>query len=123
MTFCIYTLDGTLSFEIARRTLVQCTDVIIESRIDPTNLARKLYANEIISENIYKRVRGRACGDTTSERLDNILDEIKVHVIYDASIFTKFVDILRDLNRQDLADYIMSKYEGIIQIRNASNEN
>ena len=123
MAFCIYTLDGTLTSEIARQALIQCTDVIIESSIGPFALARKLYSEEVITENIYKRLSDRTTRDTAVDLLDIILNEIKVHVKYDASIFTKFVDILRDLNRQDLADYIMSKYKGIIQIRNVCNEN
>ena len=114
MTFCIYTLDGTLNSEIARGALVYCTDVIVESTINPIDLARKLYSNLIISENIYKRVKDKACIDTNAERLDIILDEIKDLVKHDVSIFTIFVNILRNLNRQDLADIILSKYKGII---------
>ena len=98
----------------AIQALVQCTDVIIDSSVNAFVLARKLYAKEIISENVYKRVRDKASRDTNEERLDFILDEIKDRVRHDASIFTKFVDILRDLNRKDLADKILSKYEGII---------
>ena len=103
-----------MNSEIARRALIECTDVIIESRINSFVLARKLYANEIIPENFYKGVRDRAYRDSNEERLELILDEIKDHVKYNAGILTEFVHILRDLNRQDLADHILSKYEGII---------
>ena len=56
----------------------------------------------------------KATRHTNEECLDTILDCIKDHVKHDASIFTKFVDILRDLNQQDLADAMISKYKGII---------
>ena len=123
MTFCIYTLDGTPNSVIARRAIIQCTNVIVESTIDPIDLARKLFSKEIISENVYRRVKDRTSRDTAVQRLHIILDEIKDLVIYGASIFTKFVASLRELNQQDLANKIMSTYKGIIQIRNACNEN
>ena len=91
------------------RALVQCTDVIVESTIDPIVLARKLYSKEVISEDVYKRVKDKSSRDTNEERLETILDDIKDRVKYDAGILTKFVDILREkLNRNDLADEIMS---------------
>ena len=114
--YCLYTLDDTLDCEICRRTLVQCTDIIVESNIDPTVLARKLYAAEFISENVYKIIKDKKTNDTTADRLDNILDNIKDHVIHNARVFVIFLDILRDdsLKQQDLADKIMSKYKGMI---------
>ena len=94
----------------ARTVLAQCTDLIVESTIDPFVLARKLYSELIISENVYKRVKDEACRDTNEKRRDIILDEVKDRVKHDAGILTKFVDILRKkLNRGDIADKIMSK--------------
>ena len=96
--------------DAAKTVLVQCTDIIVESTIDPIVLARKLYSELIISENVYKRVRDKACRDTNEERLENILDDMKDRIKHDASILIKFVDILREkLNRADIADEIMSK--------------
>ena len=114
--FCLYTLDDTLNNEICRRTLVQCTDIIVESNIDPIALARKLYSKEIISEDVYRNVKDKKTGDTSTYRLDYILDDLKDHVKHNASTFMIFLDILRDdgLNQQDLADKIMSKYKGMI---------
>ena len=64
----------------------------------------------MITENVYKIIKDKACRDTNMERLDTILDEIKDRVKYDTSILTKFVDILREeFYRNDLADKIMSK--------------
>ena len=111
---CIYTLDGTLNSEKARRALIQCTSIIVESTIDPIVLARKLYTNEIISEDVYRRLRDRSSRDTNEDRLDTVLDKIKDRVKCNVSVLTIFLDILKDLNRQDLADAIMSKYKGII---------
>ena len=95
---------------MARIALVQCTDIIVESAIDPSVLARKLYSEMIISEAFYRRIRDKACRSTNEERLENILDEITDLVKLDAGIFTKFVNILREkLNRNDLGDKVMSK--------------
>ena len=109
-------IDGTLKFEICRRALVQCTDVIVESNVDPIALARKLLSKEVISENIYKKVKDNETKETISDRLDRILDDVKDRVKHNASTFTTFLDILRDdsLKRHDLADKIMSKYKGMI---------
>ena len=114
--FCLFTLDGTQNCEIGRRALVQCTDIIVESNIDPITLARRLYSKEIISEDVYKIVKDKKTGYTSTDRLDYILDDLKDRVKHDASAFTFFLDILRDdsFNRQDLADKIMSKYKGMI---------
>ena len=95
---------------MARTALVQCTDIIVESTIDPNTLARKLYSEQVISENVYKKVRDTASRDTNEQRLETILDEIKDLVKHDAGILTKFVNVLREkLYRYDLADKIMSK--------------
>ena len=94
----------------AWKALVQCTDIIVESTIDPIDLARKLSSGLVISEDVYKRVKDKACRDTDKERRDIILDQIKDLVKHDVGILTKFVDILRvKFNRNDLADEIMSK--------------
>ena len=95
---------------VARKALVQCTDIIVESSIDPIALARKLLSEEVISENVYRRVKDDASRNSNEKRLDIILDEIKDLVKHDARVLTKFVDILREkLNRNDLADKILSK--------------
>ena len=112
----LHCIEGTPNCEISRRALVQCTDIIVESNVDPITLARKLYTKEVISENIYKKVKDKKTGETSSERLDQILDDVKDHVKHNASTFTIFLDILKDdsLNRHDLADKIMSKYKGMV---------
>ena len=112
MSLC--TIDGTLNSEICRRALVQCTDVVVESNVDPIALARKLLSKEVISENIFKKVKDKETRETTSDRLDRILDDVKDCVKHNASTFITFLDILRDdLKRNDLADKIMSKYKGM----------
>ena len=54
-----FTVGSTLNSEMARRALVQSTDTIVESNIDPFILARKAYSKEIISEDVYKVVRDK----------------------------------------------------------------
>ena len=112
----LHSIDCAINCEIGRRALVQCTDIIVESNVDPFALARKLYSKEVISENIYKKVKDRETRETCSDRLERILDDLKDRVKYNASTFKTFLDILRDdsLNRSDLADIIMSTYKGMI---------
>ena len=115
MSLC--SIDGdTLNSEICRRALVQCTDVIVESNVDPIVLARKLYSKEVISDDIFEKVKDKETRETTSDRLDRILHDLRDRVKHNASTFTTFLDILRDdsLKRHDLADKIMSKYKGMI---------
>ena len=116
----LYIIDGILNPEFARRALVQCTDIIIESTIDPFALIRKFYSKEVISEGVYKRVRDKTTRDSNEERLEMILDYLKDYVKHDASIFITFVYILRDMGLNDLADVIIVKYEGIYNLFNAN---
>ena len=98
------------------QALVKCTSAIVESTIEPIILARRLSIKEIISEDVYKIVKDKKTGDTSTDRLEYILDDLKDHIKHNANAFMIFLDILRDdsLNQQDLADKIMSKYEGMI---------
>ena len=90
--------------------LVKCTDIIVESDIDPIALTRTLFTKQIISERVYKRVEDEACKDTNERCREIILNDIRDCVKYKADILTKFVNILRKKFKQgDLADEIMSK--------------
>ena len=112
----LHSIDDTLNSDVARRALVKCTSAIVESTIEPITLARKLVEEEVISESVYKVVKDKKTGDTSENRLELILDDLKDRVKHNVSAFMIFLDILRDdsLNRQDLADKIMSKYKGMI---------
>ena len=95
---------------MARTALIQCTDHIVRSHIDPIALARILFSREIISEIVYQRVRDRTSGHTNEERLETILDDLRSRIKYDANILMSLVNILRDdFSRNDIADEIMSK--------------
>ena len=98
--------------DVASKALIQCTATILDSTVEPFDLVIKLYSKEIIPGDIYKRVKDRQSRDTKKERLDLILEHIKDRVNLDAGIFKLFVDTLRELSRNDLADLIMTKYEG-----------
>ena len=101
-----------MNSDLAERTLVRCTDIIVESNIDPFVLARKLYTKEVISENVYMRVRDGNSRDTNEDRLETILVDLKSRVKHNVSIMMTFVDILRnDFKQNDLADIIMSKFK------------
>ena len=76
----------------------------------------RLVEEEVISEDVYKIIKDKKTGATGTERLDMILEDVKDHVKVNANAFLIFLDTLRDdsLNRQDLANKIMSKYKGAI---------
>lgn len=75
---------------MARRALLQCTDIVIELSIDPFALARKLCSREIISGNIYKKVQDKETKDSMEDCLDKIFDHSKDCTEHDAGIFTAF---------------------------------
>ena len=112
----LHSTDDTLKSDVARRALLKCTSVIVESTIEPIVLARRLVEEEVISENVYKIVKDQKTRATSTERLDLILDDLKDHVKDNSNAFQIFLDILRNdsLNQQDLADKIISKYKGMI---------
>ena len=99
---------------VAKRALAQCTDVIIDSSIDPFDLARRLYSKEVISESIYKKVVDMETRDTSKYRLERILGHLRDHVTRDANILISFLNILKDLKYQDLAALIVKKYKGML---------
>ena len=106
-----YTVGKTLTPEMARTAVAQCTDTIVESNIDPYILARKAYSKEIISEDVYKVVRDKKTGDTSAERIEKILDGLRDRIKRDPNVLNIFLDILRDntLSQNALADSIKSK--------------
>ena len=105
-----------LSPVVARRALVRCTDLLVESSMDPFTLARKLYSKEVISEDVYKRVRDRE----TRDPMERIFDHLKDRIDHDVSIFTEFLSVLRDLSRNDLADIIMAEYFRLVALTSTS---
>ena len=99
-----------LDSAVAKRALVQCTDIIIESNIDPFILVIKLYSREIIPQNVYKRVKDKDTRDSAEDRHGRILDHLTDRIEHDVNILTSFLSVLRELGRDDLADIIMTKY-------------
>ena len=95
---------------VAKRALVQCTVIIIRSSIDPFTLVTNLYSREIIPKDVYKRVKDRDTRDSAEDRCDKILDYLTDRIEHDINIFTSFLSVLRELDRDDLADIIMTKY-------------
>ena len=100
-----------MNSDAAKKALVQCADLIVESTIDPNALARKLNAREVISETENKRIKDNRTRDSEEERRETILDYVKDRIKHNADIFTTFLEILKDLDRSDLADKIMAKYK------------
>ena len=106
-----------LSSDVALRTLGQCTDTIVESNIDPKALGRKLYSREVISENLYKKVRDKETRDSKEERIEEILDDLRDRIKHDPNVLTKFLSTLKVLDRNDLAVIIDTKYQGILHVK------
>ena len=75
---------------------------------------RKLYSKEVISKDVYKKIRDKESRDTCGERLEKILDDIEDRIKHDANVFVTFLDVLIDLSQKDLADIIKTKYKGIL---------
>ena len=100
----------SLNPAVAKRALVQCTDIIIESNIDPFTLVIKLYSREIIPQDVYKRVKDRDTRDSAEDRRGRILDYLTDRIEHDVNILMSFLSVLRELSRDDLADIIMTKY-------------
>ena len=102
---------------MAKKVLVWSTNIIVESGIDPAVLARKLYAKEIMSDNVYDRVRDKASRDSNEECLEVILSDLSSRVKNDASIVMIFMDTLRvDLNQQDLADKVIQNWKKVSHV-------
>ena len=99
---------------VAKRAIVRCTNIIVKSSIDPSALALELYSEEIISDGLYKRVRDKKTGDSSEDRLELILDDIKDRVSQNGNILTPFLNILKELAHQHLADTIVKKYKGML---------
>ena len=101
-------IDNTpFNCKATKTALVQCTDHIVRSSIDPFWI---LFSIEIISENCYMRVKDRTCGHTNEERLETILDDLRSCNEYDPNVLMIYVSILRDdFYQKSLADKTMSK--------------
>ena len=99
---------------MAKRTLVQCTNIIVNSSIDPFTLARELYSKEFVKEDTYKKVIDKETRDSSEDRLERILGHLRDRVTRDASILVSFLNILEDLTHQDLAVLIVKKYKGML---------
>ena len=119
MFFLFYLESGidqitSLDPVVAKNTLVECIDIIVESNIDPFALARKLYAQKVFPEDAYKRVSDMNTRNSNEGRLQQIHDHLIDRVKHEASILKSFLDILKDLERQDLVVLIVKKYKGIL---------
>ena len=105
-----------LNSDAALRALAQCTDTIVESSIDPKELARKLYSKEVISESVYKKVRDRKTRDSNQEHIEKVLDDLRDRVKHDPNVLIKLLSTLKELDRSDLAVIIDTKYQGTLYV-------
>ena len=100
--------------KVAKRALVRCTNIIVKSSIDPSALALELYSEEAISEGTYSAVRDKKTGDSSKDRLELIIDDIKDRVSQNGNILGSFINFLKDLAHKDLAALIVKKYKGML---------
>ena len=104
-------MGTSLNSKIAIRALIQFTNTIVESSIDPFALVRRLYSKEVISESTYRGMRDI---HTNEECLEKTLDDLKDHIDRDTNVFNIFLDVLNDSSQKDLAAKIMARYKGIV---------
>ena len=103
-----------LNSDAAKKALVQCADLIVESTIDSNALARRLNKRGVISDNEQKKVKDNKTRDSEEERRDTILDYVKDRIKLNADILTTFLEVLKELDRDDIADEIMAKYKSML---------
>ena len=84
------------------------------SGINPVDLADQLYSEDIIQEPIHSRIIGRMDGCDNSDRLRDVLLNIKSSAEYDPTIFVKFLTVLGGYGRigKGIATIMETTYTG-----------
>ena len=87
---------------------------IRDSQINPLDLATKFVEKRIINDAKKREITDAKHGLTYDERLDKLLDQLKVTVNVDGAVFGVFIEILKDFNTlitDHLASNLLQKYE------------
>lgn len=67
--------------------------------------------NKIISGSEKRKLKDTMTGQSTDQRIDDLLDKLRATVKSDGAVFGWFIDILRGTKRTEtLADTLLAKY-------------
>ena len=80
---------------------------------DLCGMANSLRQLKVISEDEKHNITDKYCGQTESERLDRLLNQLKTAVAVDGSVFDSFIEILKEkdtVSASWLARNLLSKY-------------
>ncbi len=87
--------DGKFEGKLVGKALQKVLCQFIKSGIDFMGLANQLYSEDIIQESLHSRITGRLDGLDNSDRLRDVLLNIKSSAEYDPTVFVKFLNVLR----------------------------
>ena len=65
---------------------------------DLCGIANSLRQLKVISEGQKQNITDKYCGQTESERLDRLLNQLKTAVAVDGSVFDSFIEILKEID-------------------------
>ena len=95
--------------------LTQFFDSIVDSSIDPLQLARKLNANGLITDSFYANITDSLTGKSSSDRLSELIKYLRDITKTDKSIFKSFLSVLEEMGGIyciGLAKKLSAVYEG-----------
>ena len=88
--------DGKFERNLVDKALQSVLYEFIKSGIDPLDLADKLYSKQIIDESHYMNITDKHVkGIYDSDRLRDVLSNIKSSAKHDPTVFVKFLAVLR----------------------------
>ena len=104
-----------IDINAARTALRKNFDKIVESTIDPFELARKLFAAQILPDNVYLKVMDDNINLSTQRRMHLVLTSIRGAVTLNGRVFKKLLDILKEggsVIGDSLTELLVKDYEG-----------
>ena len=111
MNICI--LIGTFNSDVAYRVITESITLIKHHQPHFKFLANKMLEQRIISETQHKETIDLHNGLTANERLQQLINYIKMAIKVEGEVFGIFIDILRDEGTKrsiKLADQLMVRY-------------
>ena len=104
-----------IDINAARTALRKNFDKIVESTIDPFELARKLFSAQILPNDVYFKVMDENVNMSTQRRMHLVLTSIHGAVSLNGQVFEKLLDILKEggsVIGDSLTKSLIKDYEG-----------
>ena len=104
-----------IDINAARTALRKNFDKIIESTIDSFDPARKLFAAQILPDDVYLKVLDENVNMSTQRRMHLVLTSLRGAVTLNGRAFEIFLDILKEGDSvigNSLAESLIKDYEG-----------